>query len=187
MVAIAEPSLAARREASRLGIAIAAMMPMIATTIRSSINEKPSWRLVVIRVWCSLKDIGGFHRFSRHRLSVPCLSRAEREVSICALTTGVPLEVSAQTAKKRSFLIEILLVDGGPLRGRRDADKIWQRANDALWQHCLNQCFKHGFSSRRRRRRIRPCLLHGGAWEDRRSGGAGASLDHDARHAFVRS
>ena len=55
-------------------------------------------------------------------------------MSICALTTGVPLGVSAQTAKKRSFLIEILLVDGGPLRGRRDADKFWQRANDALWQ-----------------------------------------------------
>jgi hypothetical protein len=37
------------------------------------------------------------------------LSRAKREVSISALTTAVPLEVSAQTAKKRSFLIEILL------------------------------------------------------------------------------
>src|SRR5918992_5341384 len=60
---MAEPSLAARREARRLGIAMAAMMPIIATTIRSSINEKPAWRLVVIRVWCSLKDIGGFHRF----------------------------------------------------------------------------------------------------------------------------
>src|SRR5437868_4403227 len=44
----AEPSLAARREARRLGIAMAAMMPIIATTIRSSINEKPSWRLLVM-------------------------------------------------------------------------------------------------------------------------------------------
>src|SRR5919206_4670625 len=37
----AEPSLAARREARRLGMAIAAMMPMIATTISSSMSEKP--------------------------------------------------------------------------------------------------------------------------------------------------
>src|SRR5712692_5126764 len=37
----AEPSFAARREARRLGIAIAAIMPIIATTIRSSISEKP--------------------------------------------------------------------------------------------------------------------------------------------------
>jgi hypothetical protein len=38
----AEPSFAARREARRFGIAMAAMMPMIATTISSSINEKPA-------------------------------------------------------------------------------------------------------------------------------------------------
>src|SRR6266496_4561978 len=43
----AEPSLAARRDARRLGIAIAAMIPIIATTMRSSIREKPSWRLFV--------------------------------------------------------------------------------------------------------------------------------------------
>jgi hypothetical protein len=43
----AEPSLAARREASRFGIAMAAIMPMIATTIRSSISEKPLWVLVL--------------------------------------------------------------------------------------------------------------------------------------------
>src|ERR1041385_600453 len=68
MVARAEPSLAARREARRLGIAIAAMMPMIATTIKSSINEKPSWRLVFILVSCSLREIG-VATFSRQRLS----------------------------------------------------------------------------------------------------------------------
>jgi hypothetical protein len=39
---IAEDSLAARREARRFGIAMAAMMPMIATTIKSSINENPA-------------------------------------------------------------------------------------------------------------------------------------------------
>src|SRR5687768_13364961 len=77
MVAIAEPSFAARREARRLGIAIAAMMPIIATTMRSSINEKPSWRLVVILIRCSLKDLGGF-KVSRHRLSFPCEPRRAR-------------------------------------------------------------------------------------------------------------
>src|SRR5215210_830451 len=41
----AEPSLAARREARRLGMAMAAMMPMIATTIKSSMREKPFWPL----------------------------------------------------------------------------------------------------------------------------------------------
>src|SRR6185369_1834587 len=30
------------------------MMPMIATTMRSSINENPSWRLVVMLISCSL-------------------------------------------------------------------------------------------------------------------------------------
>src|SRR5687767_8112342 len=110
MVAIAEPSFAARREASRLGIAIAAMMPMIATTIRSSISEKPSWRLVVIRVWCSLKI--RFPYFLAPPAFRSLLSRAEREVSLPALTTGVPLAVFARTAEKRSFLIEILLPEG---------------------------------------------------------------------------
>ena len=38
----AEASLAAIRARSRLGMAIAAMIRMIATTISNSINEKPS-------------------------------------------------------------------------------------------------------------------------------------------------
>jgi hypothetical protein len=38
----AEPSLAARLEARRLGIAMAAIIPMMATVINSSINEKPA-------------------------------------------------------------------------------------------------------------------------------------------------
>src|ERR1043166_2833153 len=77
---LAEPSLAARREASRLGIAIAAMMPIIATTMSSSNNEKPSWRLVVMLIWCSLKNLGGF-KFSRHRLSFVCEPRRARSVA----------------------------------------------------------------------------------------------------------
>src|ERR1044071_4871557 len=44
----AEPSLAARFDESKLGMAMAAMMPIIATTMRSSISEKPSWRFVLI-------------------------------------------------------------------------------------------------------------------------------------------
>jgi len=44
----AEPSFAARFEASRLGTAIEAMMPIIATTIISSIKEKPVWSLCVM-------------------------------------------------------------------------------------------------------------------------------------------
>src|SRR5215208_6827939 len=75
----AEPSFAARREARRLGIAIAAMMPIIATTMRSSINEKPSWRLVVMLIWCSLKDIR-VSSLSRHRLSFACEPRRARSV-----------------------------------------------------------------------------------------------------------
>jgi hypothetical protein len=42
MEEMADASLAARREASRLGVAMAATMPMIATTISSSISEKPA-------------------------------------------------------------------------------------------------------------------------------------------------
>src|SRR5688572_3407927 len=45
--AVAEPSLAERRALSRLGMAIAAMIKMIATTINSSISEKPLVFLLV--------------------------------------------------------------------------------------------------------------------------------------------
>jgi hypothetical protein len=44
----ADPSFAARRDAKRLGIAMEAMMLMIATTINSSIREKPRWWLFII-------------------------------------------------------------------------------------------------------------------------------------------
>src|SRR6185295_492820 len=44
----ADPSFAARREARRLGTAMAASIPMIATTMRSSISEKPSCCLFFI-------------------------------------------------------------------------------------------------------------------------------------------
>src|SRR6266568_2290459 len=46
----AEPSFAARREAKRLGIAMAAIMPIMATTINSSISENPSRRLICCMV-----------------------------------------------------------------------------------------------------------------------------------------
>jgi hypothetical protein len=41
MEAVADPSLADRRALNKFGIAIAAMIKMIATTINSSINENP--------------------------------------------------------------------------------------------------------------------------------------------------
>src|SRR5205085_476615 len=68
MEAIAEASFEARREASRLGIAMAAMMPMIATTIKSSISEKPFWPFFCcISFFCSL--VAGFEVSSRRRAS----------------------------------------------------------------------------------------------------------------------
>ncbi len=67
----------------------------------------------------------------------PCVSRAEREVSVSALTTGVPLAFSARIAKKRSFLIEILLVGAWSIEGRREADKFRQRQNDGLRQSLM--------------------------------------------------
>src|SRR5262245_16808802 len=45
--AVAEPSLAERRALSRFGMAIAAMIKIIATTINSSINENPLLFLLV--------------------------------------------------------------------------------------------------------------------------------------------
>src|SRR5215510_7694958 len=63
----AEPSYAARREAIRLGIAIAAMMPMIATTISSSISEKPSCRLFFMSYSSGNRDeVEIFSRTARH-------------------------------------------------------------------------------------------------------------------------
>src|SRR5437764_344606 len=48
----AEASLAEILARSRLGMAIAAMMRMIATTIRSSINEKPfCFFILLLNVW----------------------------------------------------------------------------------------------------------------------------------------
>src|SRR5713226_9821319 len=41
----AEDSFAAMRDRSKFGMAMAAIIRMIATTIRSSINEKPFWLL----------------------------------------------------------------------------------------------------------------------------------------------
>ena len=66
------------------------------------------------------------------------MSRAKREVSPNALTTGVPLGVSGPRAKKRSFLIEILLPEGRLEGACSGADKFWQRGNDALWQETVN-------------------------------------------------
>jgi hypothetical protein len=42
----AEASLAAMRERNRFGMAMAAMIKMMATTIKSSISENPFWRFI---------------------------------------------------------------------------------------------------------------------------------------------
>jgi fructose-specific phosphotransferase system IIC component len=54
-VAEAEASFAAMRERIRFGIAMAAMIKMIATTISNSISEKPAC-LFLMRFEISLKD-----------------------------------------------------------------------------------------------------------------------------------
>jgi len=81
-------------------------MPMIATTIKSSINEKPSWRLLVMLDSYSL----------RFKLLAPSAfvskwSRAEREVSGASKTTVVPSGIGVKKRKFRSFLIEILILE----------------------------------------------------------------------------
>src|SRR4051812_46426176 len=68
MLEIADASLAARREARRLGIAMAAMMPMIATTISSSISEKPFWPFFVCICFTVLL------RRNLFRVKIPALS-----------------------------------------------------------------------------------------------------------------
>jgi hypothetical protein len=55
------------------------MMPIIATTIKSSISEKPCWRLVFISVSCSLEKVVYVSRANGFRPYDVC--RAEREVS----------------------------------------------------------------------------------------------------------
>src|SRR5439155_3962595 len=81
----AEPSLAARREARRLGIAIAAIMPMIATTMSSSISEKPFWFLFIISFFCSFRD-----KLVVFAFAPPALSREQPQRAICRGTIIKP-------------------------------------------------------------------------------------------------
>src|SRR6185436_15096633 len=77
----AEPSLAARLEARRLGIAMAAIIPIIATTMRSSISENPSWRLFVyISFLLSLEK--EFRCFSRQRFVVTMCASAKCQAGL---------------------------------------------------------------------------------------------------------
>src|SRR6185369_10823551 len=125
----AEPSLAARREASRLGIAIAAIMPIIATTMRSSINEKPSWRLVVMLIWCSLKRYR-FLKFSRHRLSFVCEPRRAR----CVGGLLNNLYAKAELEQKEEISIFFDQNSGSWAKSRKGPDNFWQGGNDAFRQ-----------------------------------------------------
>src|SRR5919112_5223968 len=77
---IADASLAARREARRLGMAMAAMMPMIATTISSSISEKPFWPFFVcicftVLLRTNLFRVKKISRAVGHRLRLRAVAR----------------------------------------------------------------------------------------------------------------
>src|SRR6185503_3242226 len=130
---IAEPSLAARREASKLGIAIAAIIPIIATTMRSSINEKPSWRLVIMLIWCSLKDIRGF-KFSRHRLSFVCEPRRAR----CVGGLLNNLYAKADLDQKEEISIFFNQNFARWAMSGKGPDNLWHGGNDGSWQAPLS-------------------------------------------------
>src|SRR5258706_5975322 len=102
----AEPSLAAGLEARRLGIAMAAIIPIIATTMRSSISEKPSWRLFVfISLFVLLKRESVWMFLAPTASSLRC-NRAEREVSGWLVTRAVPMAgVSERATNSRDFAV----------------------------------------------------------------------------------
>src|ERR1043165_10164878 len=112
----AEPSLAARREARRLGIAMAAMMPMIATTIKSSIREKPFWPFFCcISFRCSLSRRG---KIQSQILAPPALISGfvPRSSAMCQPAFYKPCAVSAAAARiletqvKTPFFLQNYLV-----------------------------------------------------------------------------
>src|SRR5208282_1030169 len=78
----AEASLAAMRERSRFGMAMAAMIKMMATTINNSISEKPLFVLFIVLSWRvnfarptligrSKLDVPG-GEWARHSPNSPC-------------------------------------------------------------------------------------------------------------------
>ena len=71
MSPIVADSFAETRARSRLGIAIAAMMPMIATTISSSMRVKPFWFFIQFNL-----------PFANVRLAAPCESKAHADALI---------------------------------------------------------------------------------------------------------
>src|SRR5882724_685055 len=75
----AEPSFAARREARRFGIAMAAIMPMIATTMSSSISEKPFWFFFMSLFAPSEIEISWLFGL----FAPPALSREQPQRAIC--------------------------------------------------------------------------------------------------------
>src|SRR5215216_1622107 len=106
------------------------MIPIIATTMRSSINEKPSWRLVVMLVCCSLKRLGGFQSLAPPAF-VPFVSRAKREVVGYRLNNRYAMRLSAQKRKISIFFDQNF--DGWATRAR-SPDNLWQGGNDAFRQ-----------------------------------------------------
>src|SRR5215217_170057 len=79
---MAEASLAACRDLSKFGIAIAAIIPMIATTISSSISENP--------LSLFIQSSSFLVSFSHCRRKVS-LAANLRQIAACIIATLVPL------------------------------------------------------------------------------------------------
>src|SRR5688572_12354302 len=81
---IALASFAARREASRLGIAMAATIAMMITTTSSSTSEKPFW--FFFDIFLNLQGVNSYFSNLRERTSAPKVSHNTRHTdSYCSL------------------------------------------------------------------------------------------------------
>src|SRR5688500_8591659 len=109
----ADASLAARREARRLEIAMAAMTPMIATPISSSMSEKPFCRTA--RVASGRRPPSGLpgYELRIRRMWVCFLPRRNEEAG--AGPFGTPPPPGCRVA------LSALVADGGAARGAGDA------------------------------------------------------------------
>src|SRR5688500_8801875 len=110
-------------------MAMAAMMPMIATTIKSSISEKPCWRFVFISYSCSLEKWLMF--LAPTAFVITMFAAQSAKLSVDSLTRAVPLGRVAENAVntgENGWVRRSLA--GGPLI----TDKFRQAANDGFRQ-----------------------------------------------------
>src|SRR5689334_24781821 len=115
-------------------MAIAAIIPIIATTMRSSINEKPSWRLVVMLIWCSLKKFRGF-KFSRHQLTFVCEPRKAQSVG--GLLNNLYAKSGSDQNEEKSIFFDRNF--DWRSSGRRGSDNFCQEG-DATKRHQPQTC-----------------------------------------------